>query len=30
MHYYDLLAKEGDLPDVRTQSLSEYLAPVSR
>jgi hypothetical protein len=29
-HYYDLLAKEGDLPDVRTQSLSEYLAPLMR
>jgi hypothetical protein len=29
-HYYDLLAKEGDLPDVRTQSLSEYLVPLMR
>jgi hypothetical protein len=29
-HYYDLLAIEGDLPDVRTQSLSEYMAPLMR
>lgn len=29
-HYYDLLAKEGELPDVRIQSLSEYLAPLMR
>jgi hypothetical protein len=29
-HYYNLLAKQGDVPEERTQSLGEYLAPVMR